>query len=89
MNTFKLQIVTPQGLMTDDEVQSVTVRTEAGDVGILAGHADYVAPVAKGTAKITDKNGNVKTAECNGGLIRVKDGIVRVVAEEFTWSEGH
>lgn len=89
MNTFKLQIVTPEGLMTDDEVQSVTVRTASGDVGILAGHADYVAPVAKGTAKITDKNGAVKTAECNGGLVSVKGGIVRVVAEEFVWNEGH
>lgn len=86
MNTFHLQIVTPDGLMADDEVQSVTLRTTTGDVGILAGHADYVAPVKKGTAKITDKNGNIKTAECNGGLISVKGGTVRVVAEEFVWN---
>ncbi len=89
MNTFKLQIVTPEGLMADDEVCSVAVRTAAGDVGILAGHADYVAPVNKGIAKITDKNGSIRTAECSGGLISVKGGIVRVVAEKFTWDEGH
>ena len=89
MNTFKLQIVTPEGLMEDDEVCSVTVRTAAGDVGILAGHADYVAPVNKGSVKITDRDGNIKTAGCGSGLISVKGGIVRVVAESFIWNEGH
>lgn len=89
MNTFQLQIVTPKGLMAEEEAQSLTVRTTAGDVGILAGHADYVAPVAKGLAKITDKNGKVRTAECNGGLVSVKNGTVRLVADEFEWNEGH
>lgn len=89
MNTFKLQIVTPDGLMYDGEGRSISVRTTSGDIGILAGHADYVAPVAKGTARVTDENGDTKTTECNGGLVSVKNGIVRLVADEFKWNEGH
>ena len=86
LNTFHLQIVTPSGLVFDDNAGAVTVRTAAGDIGILAGHADYVAPVINGTARVTYTNGDVKTALCDGGLVSVKHGVVRLVTEKFEWN---
>lgn len=82
---FHLQIVTPDGLMFDDEAKSVLVRTTEGDVGILSGHADYVSPLSKGLAKITAENGDTKKANCSGGLISVKGDITRIAAEIFEW----
>ena len=40
MKSFKLKIVTPDGLAFDSEVESLLVRTHDGDVEFLAGHID-------------------------------------------------
>ena len=53
MNTFHLQIVTPDGLMFDGDAEKLLVRTTEGDVGIMSGHCDYVTPVDTGMAKVT------------------------------------
>ena len=68
MNTFHLQIVTPDGLMFDGDAEKLLVRTTEGDVGIMSGHCDYVTPVDTGEARVTTncKNGGVfgRTFEC-------------------------
>ena len=87
MNTFHLQIVTPDGLMFDNNAEKVVVRTVAGDVGILANHTDYVSPLSSGTAKVALEGGETRTAECSGGLISVRRGIVRIAADTFEWTE--
>jgi F-type H+-transporting ATPase subunit epsilon len=38
MNTFKLKIVTPDGLQFDGLAEELIVRTTTGDLGIMAGH---------------------------------------------------
>ena len=43
MREYKLQIVTPDGLKFDGMAESLLVRTDDGDVQILAGHVDYMA----------------------------------------------
>ena len=61
MNTFHLQIVTPDGLMFDGDAEKLLVRTTEGDVGIMSGHCDYVTPVDTRVARVTS-NGDVRTA---------------------------
>lgn len=87
MRIFHLQIVTPDGLIFDSGTQKILVRTTEGDVGILGGHADYAAPLDTGIARVTVENGDTKTAACSGGLLSVKDGIVRIVADTFEWAD--
>lgn len=85
MSEFKLQIVTPDGLLFDGNAQKLIVRTTEGEVGILARHSDYVAPLSTGVARIFE-DGNVKEAACSGGMITVLDNVVRIVAETFEWA---
>ena len=59
MSTFPLKIVTPDGLIFDGEVSSVTVKTVTGDVQILKGHAEYFSSLDCGRARIADADGNV------------------------------
>ena len=68
MNTFHLQIVTPDGLMFDGDAEKLLVRTTEGDVGIMSGHCDYVTPVDTGEARVTT-NCDVRTAACSGCLL--------------------
>ena len=84
--SFKLEIVTPDGLLFDGDAKKVIVRTTEGDVGILERHSDYVAPLSIGLARIfTDKE--EKRAACSGGMISVSGGVVRIVASTFEWAE--
>ena len=38
MKSFHIEIVTPDGIEYEGEVESLLVRTDDGDVEILAGH---------------------------------------------------
>ncbi len=86
MTTFPLKIVTPDGLIYDGEAEQLTVRTNAGEVGILARHIDYVAPLGMGRAAIV-ANGTRRTAACIGGMLSVSNGAVTLVATTFEWAD--
>lgn len=86
MNKFHLQIVTPDGLVFDDEVENIIVRTVCGDVGILANHSDYVASLEIGRARIK-KDNKFRDASCNGGTLTVTGGKARIIAYSFEWAD--
>ena len=79
MATFHLQIVTPDRLVYDGEARQIILRTVGGDAAILAGHIDYSAPLGIGEAKLTDGEGNERSAACQGGMVTVSGGQVRVM----------
>ncbi len=87
MATFHLQIVTPDRLAYDGEAEKVILRTVNGDVCIMAHHIDYAAALGIGAAKVTDAQGNTREAACNGGMLSVADGVVRVMAITFEWED--
>lgn len=86
MNTFNLKIVTLDGIEFEGDVISVVARTTSGDVCILKGHADYVAPIEVGKVKLKDETGE-KTGACAGGFLSVSGGNARIVATTFEFSE--
>ncbi len=83
---FKLEIVTPDGLLFDGEAEKIIVRTTEGDVGILAKHSDYVASLSIGITRVFTADGE-RRAACAGGMITVSGGVVRVIASTFEWAE--
>lgn len=86
MNSFHLQIVTPDGLAYDGDAQRLIVRTIDGEIGILANHIDMVTALGMGPAKILI-DGTVRKAACIGGLLTVTRGDVKLVATTFEWAE--
>ncbi len=86
MTSFPLKIVTPDGLLYDGTAEQLTVRTNTGEVGILARHIDYVAPLGMGRAVILSE-GRKRTAACIGGMVSVKNGAVTLVPTTFEWAE--
>ncbi len=86
MKSFPLKVVTPDGMLFDGEAEEIVVRTTSGDLGIMAGHMDCVAPLGMGKAMIRTAEGK-KYAACIGGLIYVMDGAVRLVPTTFEWSD--
>ena len=86
MNSFPLKIVTPDGLLYDGQAEQLTVRTTTGDIGILAGHINCVAPLGMGCATIVSE-GKRRYAACIGGILSVVNGEVRLVPTTFEWSD--
>ena len=86
MTPFPLKIVTPDGLIFDGQAEELIVRTTSGDLGILAGHINCVAPLGMGRATvITD--GKRRYAACIGGMVSVVNGAVTLVPTTFEWAE--
>ena len=86
MNSFPLKIVTPDGLQYDGTAEQLTVRTTTGDIGVLAGHINCVAPLGMGQASII-VDGKRRTAACIGGMLSVVDGKVNLVCTTFEWAD--
>ena len=86
MMPFKLKIVTADGLFFDGEAEQLIVRTATGDIGIMARHMNYVAPLGMGRAVVIS-GGERRTAACIGGMVSVMNGEVTLVPTTFDWAE--
>lgn len=86
MTPFQLKIVTPYGLVFDGQAEELIIRTTSGDMGILAGHMDCVAPLGMGRATIM-MDGKRRYGACIGGMLSVIGGNVTLVPTTFEWAE--
>jgi F-type H+-transporting ATPase subunit epsilon len=86
MSTYALQIVTPEGLRLDTQVEALHLRTSDGYVSIRAGHADYIATLDIGIVTVTVE-GKERKAACGGGFLTVSRGEARLLATSFEYAE--
>ena len=86
MNTFHLKIVTPDGEKFNGQAEELIVRTTTGDMGIMAGHVNVVAPLGMGRATVITE-GNRRYAACIGGMVSMVNGQATIVATTFEWAE--
>ena len=70
---MKLEIVTPDGVIFDDDVKQVTVPGGEGEFGILAGHAAVVSLLDTGVITIERKDGREVQVAVNGGYVKVEE----------------
>lgn len=77
MNLFLLKIFTPNGLIFDDNIYQVSIRSIDGDISILAGHIPYLTAINSGECKIfKDLSNSPVIYDCkNGFLIVTKNGV--------------
>lgn len=64
-------IVKPDGIVYQDEVEKLTIPTEAGEITILDNHAPMVS-VLKAGELIIHKSGNIVNLSVAGGVIEIK-----------------
>ena len=86
MTAFSLKIVTPDGLIYDGQAEELIVRTTSGDMGILAGHVNCVAPLGMGRATVVI-DGKRRYGACIGGMLSVMNGAVTLVPTTFEWAD--
>lgn len=86
MTSFPLRIVSPDGVEFDGTAEELIVRTTTGDLGIMAGHINVVAPLGMGRATVITE-GTRRYAACIGGMVSVVNGQATIVATTFEWAE--
>ena len=87
MREFELSILTPMGGGLSVSVQELYVRTVDGEVGLMAGHTDYLAGIVPCAASYTDNAGKVRAAFCGGGFLSVIAGKATLAVDEFVFAE--
>lgn len=87
MKTFPLRIGTPDGLLFQDNVERVVVRSITGDLAILAGHCNFCTALGMGEAHVVLEDGTVKEAACIGGMLSVMNDTCRIMATTWEWKE--
>jgi len=77
---LNLEIVTPEKKVLSDAVDSVTVPTTSGEVGILTNHAPLISALKPGILAYT-KGGATEKMVIAGGFLEVSANNVSVLAD--------
>jgi F-type H+-transporting ATPase subunit epsilon len=79
---FILRVVNPSSEILEIEVNSVTLKGEDGEFGILALHADFTSVVREGML-VVGSSGEEQRFFTGGGVIEITDNICTLITEEF------
>ncbi len=77
---LNLEIVTPEKKVLSDAVDTVTVPTTSGEIGILTDHAPLISSLKSGILSYT-KGGTTEKMVVGGGFVEVSANNVSVLAD--------
>lgn len=80
MATFQFNLVSPEKLLFNGQVDQVDVPGAEGDFGVLAGHAPFVTTMRPGILTVYGESGALKVA-VSGGFAEVSDAGLTVLAD--------
>ena len=80
--TFGFELVSPEKLLLSVQAEQVVVPGEAGDFGVLPGHAPVISTLRNGIIEVTDGAGKLERIFVAGGFAEVGGDKLTVLAEE-------
>ena len=82
MAQMTVQVVTPDGLKYDHHASFIHAVTKDGQIGILPGHINLIAPLEVEELKVrrVDDESHVDWIAVNGGIIEDKDDFITIIA---------
>ncbi len=81
MDTFKLEILTPNGVIYDGQARSVVLPGEEGEFGILAGHASLTTLLEAGVVDVEKNDKSIEAIVINWGVVQVDEEKVVILVE--------
>lgn len=83
MSVFRVNIVTPNGLVYDHNANMVVAKTLDGEIGILPQHAPIIVPLQINEVRVkrTDNPEHEDAVAVNGGVMEVRDNICTIIAD--------
>jgi len=80
LKQLKLKIITPEKTVYEDMVDSITLPTTEGEIGIFPDHIPIVSALKSGDI-VASKNGEHIPFAVVGGFIEFKDNTLAVLAD--------
>lgn len=77
--TIRLEIITPDRMVFDQDVNMVIARATDGDIGILPGHAPLIAGLAIAPLRVKTQDGERQLA-ISGGFMEVQPNKIILLA---------
>ncbi len=81
MNTFHLEILSPDRAFFVGEAQSITIPVGDGMLGIMANHSSMTSAVPEGEITFVTENGEKKICAVSQGILDVENNRVRLLCE--------
>ncbi len=79
---FRVEVLTPEGEVFNDEIEMISTRTTTGSIGILAGHAPVLAMLEPTELRLYETESEVVRFAQAEGYMQVSSDRVMVLVEE-------
>ena len=83
-NSFKIKIITPDRIFFDDEIESLVINTDTGEMGVLKGRLPVVTTVKSGIMRLLCRGRWMEAVNSDGMIAVMRDG-VSVLVESCEW----
>jgi F-type H+-transporting ATPase subunit epsilon len=84
---FAVEVLTPEGLVFDEEVEMVSTRTGVGSIGIRARHQPLLGILDPTELRLYRSESDIVRFAQGEGYVQVADGRVLLLVEEATAPE--
>ncbi len=78
---IKLEVVTPEVEVVNDEAQMVVAPGSEGEFGVLIGHTPFLTTLKVGTVRYQDTSGQERCVFVSGGFAEALPDKVTILAE--------
>ena len=79
---FRVEVLTPEGQVFDDEVEMVSTRTVTGSIGVLANHAPLMGILEPTELRLYKSDSDIEKFAQGEGYLQVVDNRALVLVEE-------
>src|SRR5919112_6783128 len=83
-SSFKVEVLTPEGQVFEDEVELVSTRTTTGSIGIRARHAPLMAILDPTELRLYKSESDIVRFAQGEGYLQVADNRALVLVEDAT-----
>lgn len=81
-NKFPVEVLTPEGVVFEDEVEMISTRTSVGSIGILANHAPLLATLDPTELRLYRSESEIVRFAQAEGYLQVADNRALILIEE-------
>lgn len=87
MNTFTMEISSPNGSLFHEDINMIALRGADGDLAVMAGHIPFVTAVKPCDFHMELADGEEKYGHTAGGILTVSGKEAVLLTGDITWTE--
>ncbi len=79
--TVHLDVVSAEEQIFSGRVESLQVSGDAGELGIMPGHAPLLTSIKPGMVRLVKQNGEEEVIFLSGGILEIQPSLVNILAD--------